>query len=224
MMGERFIALEFMEEINETLPGQMELELEGHYPQGIFVGLKGGDQKSVGAKKKYALLRKDGTLKITGFETVRRNWSPLSKEVQEKVLGLVLQEKVQEALRYVKDTIKELRGGKVGLDRLILKTQITRDLSSYSSFSPHVKVAQEMQAKGESIEAGTIISFVVVKGKGSIGEKAKIPTEVKDGEYDAEYYVDHQLIPAVASIFAVLGYNEETVFKESSQTGLGKFF
>ena len=217
-------ALEFMEEINETLPGQMELELEGHYPQGIFVGLKGGDQKSVGAKKKYALLRKDGTLKITGFETVRRNWSPLSKEVQEKVLGLVLQEKVQEALRYVKDTIKELRGGKVGLDRLILKTQITRDLSSYSSFSPHVKVAQEMQAKGESIEAGTIISFVVVKGKGSIGEKAKIPTEVKDGEYDAEYYVDHQLIPAVASIFAVLGYNEETVFKESSQTGLGKFF
>ena len=216
-------AMKFMEEINETLPGQMELELEGHYPQGIFVGLK-GDQKLVGAKKKYALLRKDGTLKITGFETVRRNWSPLSKEVQEKVLEMVLQEKVQEALKYVKDMVKELRGGKVGLDRLILKTQITRELSSYSSFSPHVKVAQEMQAKGESVEAGTIISFVVVKGKGSIGEKAKIPTEVKDGEYDAEYYVDHQLIPAVSSIFAVLGYTEEAVFKESSQTGLGKFF
>ncbi len=217
-------AMKFMEEINETLPGQMELDLEGHYPRGIFVGLKGRDQQLVGAKKKYALLRKDGSLKITGFETVRRNWSILSKEVQEKVLGLVLQEKVEEGLRYVKDTIKELRSGKVALEKLILKTQITRELSSYSSFSPHVKVAQEMQAKGESVEAGTIISFVVVKGKGSIGEKAKIPTEVKDGEYDAEYYVDHQLIPAVASIFAVLGYKEEEVFKESSQTGLGKFF
>lgn len=214
-------ATQFMEEINETLPGQMELELEGHYPQGIFVGLKGSEK---GAKKKYALLRKDGSLKITGFETVRRNWSPLSKDLQEKVLDLVLQEKVQEALKYVKDTIKELRGGKVPMEKLILKTQITRDINSYSSFAPHVKVAQEMKEKGEIVDAGTIISFIIVKGKGLIRDRAKMPAEVKDGEYDAEYYVDHQLIPAVASIFAVLGYKEEEVFKESSQTGLGKFF
>jgi len=221
-------ALKFMEEINETLPGQMELELEGNYPRGIFVGLKGSDkssdQRSVGAKKKYALLRKDGSLKITGFETVRRNWSLLAKEVQEKVLQLVLQEKVEEGLRYVKETIKELRSGKVALEKLILKTQITRELSSYSSFAPHVKVAQEMKERGLNIDAGTIISFIIVKGKGLIRDRAKIPDDVAASEYDAEYYVDHQLIPAVASIFAVLGYNEEEVFKESSQTGLGKFF
>jgi len=216
-------ATAFMEEINETLPGQMELELEGHYPRGIFVGLK-GDQKLIGAKKKYALLRNDGSLKITGFETVRRNWSPLSKEIQEKVLELVLQEKVQEALKYVKDTIKELHSGKVNLDRLILKTQITRELSSYSSFAPHVKVAQEMKERGENVEAGTVVPFIIVKGKGLVRDRAKIPVDVAAGEYDAEYYVDHQLIPAVSSIFSVLGYKEEEVFKESSQTGLGKFF
>ncbi len=214
-------ALKFMEEVNETLPGQMELELEGHYPRGIFVGLKSSEK---GAKKKYALLRKDGILKITGFETVRRNWSPLAKEVQKKVLDLVLQEKVQEALHYVKDTVKELRSGKVVLERLILKTQITRELSSYSSFAPHVKIAQEMKERGEAVDAGTIVSFIIVKGKGLVRDRAKIPTDVLAGEYDAGYYVDHQLIPAVSSIFAVLGYNEEVVFKESSQTGLGKFF
>ncbi|MEK6939943.1 MAG: DNA-directed DNA polymerase [Nanoarchaeota archaeon] len=214
-------ALKFMEEINETLPGQMELELEGHYQRGIFVGLKSGEK---GAKKKYALLRKEGTLKITGFETVRRNWSPLSKEVQKKVLELVLQEKVSEALKYVKDTVKELRGGKVVLDKLIMKTQITRELSSYSSFAPHVKVAQEMKERGENVDAGTIVSFIIVKGKGLVRDRAKIPSDVAASEYDAEYYVDHQLIPAVSSIFAVLGYNEEAVFKESSQTGLGKYF
>ncbi|MEK6905217.1 MAG: DNA-directed DNA polymerase [Nanoarchaeota archaeon] len=218
-------AMRFMEEINETLPEQMELELEGHYPQGIFVGLKGGDQRTVvGAKKKYALLRKDGSLKITGFETVRRNWSPLSKEVQEKVLQLVLQNEVQEALKYVKDTIKELRSGKVALNKLILKTQITRELSSYSSFAPHVKVAQEMKERGEVIDAGTVVPFIIVKGKGLVRDRAKIPADVATGEYDADYYVDHQLIPAVSSIFAVLGYKEEEVFKDSSQTGLGKFF
>src|SRR3989344_2860570 len=202
-------AMKFMEEINEKLPGQMELELEGHYPQGIFVGLKGGDQKSVGAKKKYALLRKDGTLKITGFETVRRNWSPLSKEVQEKVLGLVLQEKVQEALKYVKSIVKELRSGEITIKKLILKTQITRELSSYSSYAPHVKVAQEMKERGEKVDAGTIVSFVIVKGKGLVRDRARISADVKEGAYDAEYYIDHQLIPAVSSILAVLGYSEE---------------
>ena len=218
-------ATKFMEAINESLPEQMELELEGHYPQGIFVGLKGpGGKFEKGAKKKYALLRKDGTLKITGFETVRRNWSPLAKEVQKKVLQLVLNNKIQEALKEVKGMIKELRSGKVILTKLIMKTQITRDLSSYSSFAPHVKVAKELEERGEVISAGTVVSFIIVKGKGLIRDRARIPDDVAVGEYDAEYYVDHQLIPAVSSIFAVLGFNEEEVFKESSQTGLGKYF
>src|SRR3989338_2732303 len=82
-------ALEFMQEINQDLPGQMELELEGYYPKGIFVAIKGmekgslkarlsgtsTEQSVVGAKKKYALLSQEGKLKVTGFEAVRRNWS-----------------------------------------------------------------------------------------------------------------------------------------------------
>lgn len=214
-------AMKFMAEINATLPWQMELEFEGHYPRGIFVGLKSGEK---GAKKKYALLRKDGTVKITGFETVRRNWSILAKEVQKKVLELVLQEKVGDALQYVKKTIKDLRKGEVDLGKLILKTQITRELSSYSSFSPHVKIAQEMKERGSSVSPGTIIEYIMVKGQGLIRDKARIPADVFPGGYDPEYYVSHQLIPAVSSIFAVLGYADDKVFKESSQTGLGKFF
>ncbi len=217
-------AAKFMNEINETLPGQMELEFEGHYPRGIFVGLKGSNQRSVGAKKKYALLRKDGSLKITGFEAVRRNWSLLAKEVQKKVLELVLQEKVAEALHYVKETIKQLRTGSIALDKLVLKTQITREISGYSSFSPHVKIAQEMKERGSPVSPGTIIEYIMVKGQGLIRDKARIPVDVSKGGYDPEYYVTHQLIPAVSSIFAVLGYAEDEVFKESSQTGLGKYF
>src|SRR3989338_3757754 len=43
-------AIHFMEEVNEKLPGKMELELEGNYPKGIFVGLKGSEKISL--KKK----------------------------------------------------------------------------------------------------------------------------------------------------------------------------
>ena len=57
-------AMKFMEGINKNLPGQMELEFEGHYPRGIFVslkGLKGTERSERGrerGKKKYALLKK----------------------------------------------------------------------------------------------------------------------------------------------------------------------
>ncbi|MEK6899732.1 MAG: DNA polymerase domain-containing protein, partial [Nanoarchaeota archaeon] len=125
---------------------------------------------------------------------------------------------------YVKDLVKELRSGKIALSKLILKTQITREISGYSSVAPHVKVAQEMRESGLPVEPGTIISFVIVKGTGLVRERARMPSDVGEGEYDPEYYVLHQLIPAVSSIFSVLGYSEDGLFKESSQTGLGKYF
>ena len=214
-------ATKFMEEINETLPGQMELECEGYYPRGIFVAIKGTEK---GAKKKYALISENKKLKITGFETVRRNWSAIAKEVQEAVLKLVLEDKTQEALNYVKLMIKELKEGQIPLNKLIIKTQLTRELDNYSSQGPHVAVALRMKENGERIYPGLLIEYIITKGTGLIRSRAKIPKEVKEGEYDADYYLNNQLIPAVASIFAVLGYAEDDLFKESSQKGLGQFF
>ena len=214
-------AMKFMDEVNKDLPGQMELEFEGHFSKGIFVAQKGTGK---GAKKKYALISESGELKITGFEYVRRNWSELAKEVQQQVLNLVLQDKVEDALAYVREIVKDLKNGKVELGRLVLKTQITRDLSKYTSIGPHVKVAKDMANKGLPVGPGMLVEYVIIKGSGLVRERARMPSEVKGGEYDAEYYLKHQLIPVVSSIFAVLGYSEEEIFNESSQVGLGKFF
>ena len=199
----------------------MELEFEGYYPKGLFVALKG---KEGGAKKKYALITKEGTLKITGFETVRRNWSPISKEVQQNVLRMVLEDKKEEALEYIKEMISKLKSGKISKEDLIIKTQITKDLRSYSSIGPHVAVALKMLEKDIPVGPGTIVEYIITKGSGLIRERAKMLEEVKQGEYDADYYLNNQLIPAVSSIFLVLGYNEEDLLGEGKQEGLGKFF
>ncbi len=214
-------AKNFMDEINSTLPGHMELEFEGHFPRGLFVAQKGTDK---GAKKKYALIDGKGKMKITGFETVRRNWSQISKEVQEHVLKLVLQDKTEEALEYVKEMIQKLKNGQIDLKKLILKTQITKDLASYSSIGPHVAVALRMLEKGAPVSAGTVVEYVIAKGSGLIREKAKLVEEIKEGEYDTDYYLNNQIIPAISSIFAVLGYKEDEFTKDSSQQGLGGFF
>jgi len=217
-------AKQFMESINKDLPGHMELEMESYYPRGIFVALKHGEKEGKkGAKKKYALLREDGKLKIVGFEVVRRNWSALAKEVQEKVLQMVLDEKVKEALQYVRQVISELKSGKIEKKKLIIRMKITRDLERYASIGPHVAVARKMQAKGYPVNTGMIVEYIIVSGSGLVRERAALLEEVEEGRYDAEYYLTHQLVPAVTSIFSVFGITEEEIFKESRQTGLMGF-
>ena len=213
-------AMAFMNEINFDLPGYMELEFEGHFKRGLFVGIKGSDK---GAKKKYALIDDKGELKITGFETVRRNWSPLAKEVQQKVLRLVLSGQRDEALNFVKEIAEVLKKGKISLNKLIIKTQITRELSEYSSIGPHVLVAKILERRGERIFPGMVVEYLISKGSGLVRERAKPVSDVKPGGYDVDYYLNKQLLPAVSSIFAVLGYSEEEILGKSKQVGLGSF-
>ncbi len=213
-------ALEFMKEINSKLPEFMELEFEGLYPRGIFVSVKSGNY---GAKKKYALF--DGEkLQVTGFETVRRNWSKIAKETQDNVLQIILKENdVEKALTYVNNTVEKIKKGEVKLSKVIIKTQLTKPIEQYESIGPHVAVAKRMAELGYDIVPGIVISFVVAKGSGLIRERAKLIEELKEGEYDSEYYINHQIIPAVNSIFAVLGYKEEDIVK-GNQKGLSDFF
>jgi len=80
-------SFKILESVNSELPGLMELEFEGSYSKGIFVSTK---DSSIGAKKKYALMSERGIMKVRGFETVRRNWSPIAKEAQNHVLKILL--------------------------------------------------------------------------------------------------------------------------------------
>ena len=163
-------------------------------------------------------------MKITGFETVRRNWSLLAKELQEKVLELVLNDKKDEALEYVKEVVKKLRNGEIKKEKLIIKTQITKELQSYSSIGPHVAVALRLLEQGVKVSPGTIVEYIIAKGSGLVRERARLLEEVSEGDYDPDYYLNNQLIPAVNSIFLVLGISEEEFSSDSSQKGLGSFF
>lgn len=223
LLGEKTLpeAMEFMKSVNKDLPSQMELEFENYYPKGLFVAAKGTEK---GAKKRYALISKEGKMKITGFEVIRKNSSPIAREVQEKVLRDILENRTEEAIRYVKEIVKDLQDGKVPLRMLTIKTQITKEISEYSSISPHVAIARKLESMGEKIFPGRRIEYLIVRGKGLIRDKARLPNEVKEGEYDPEYYLKHQIMPALSGIFAVLGFKEEDLMEKSSQTGLGKFF
>ncbi len=198
---------DFAEKTNETLPGIVELEFRGLYESGIFVTLKGSEK---GAKKRYALIDYNGEIEIRGFETVRRDWCELAKRIQRQVLTIILKDKDPEkAMRLVKETVKDLKEGNVKLEDLAILEQITRPLSKYEQIGPHVKAAMKAQKRGRQIVEGTLMSFVITKGSGSISDRAEPFEDVKQKDYDPKYYIEHQIVPAAFRVMDALGYKED---------------
>lgn len=215
-------AEEFVKKVNKQLPGIIELEFRGLYEAGIFVARKG---EKAGAKKRYALIDYEGNLEIRGFETVRRDWCELAKKIQREVLITILKEKNPEkAIQLVRETVKKLKERKVSLEDLIIYEQITRPLSQYEQIGPHVKAAQKARARGRLIGEGMVIGFIIVKGSGSISDRAEPAEDVKLEDYDPDYYINHQILPASMRVLRALGISEENVLKGKVQVDLKKFF
>ena len=214
-------AFEFLEGVNKDLPKPMSLEFDGYYVRGIFLTKRGGKRA---AKKKYALIDEKGNLKITGMEYVRRDWAEIAKEVQKRVLEYVLGKgKPEDAVRYVKIVIDEIRTGKVPKEKLIIYTQIQKELDRYESKGPHVVAAQKALSEGVKVGPGTIIGYVVTKRGKNISDKAELADFVGEGEYDPEYYINNQVLPAVMPILEELGYSERDLKKGKAQRTLFEF-
>lgn len=211
----------FLKKINAKLPGVMNLELEGFYKRGIFVTKKTGEQA---AKKRYALIDYNGNLKIVGFEYVRRDWAQVAKETQRKVIEAILKEgKPEKAIEIVRQKVKELREGKTKKEELIIYSQIKKAIESYESIGPHVAAAKKAIARGKSIEEGSVIGYIITKSGKTISDKAQLEEYVNEGNYDAEYYIKNQVIPAVIKIIREFGYNEEDLIEGGRQASLNSF-
>lgn len=213
--------LKFADEINKDLPGVMELEFEGLFKRGIFVTKKEGGA----AKKRYALIDFNDNLKIVGFEYVRRDWANTAKETQRKVIELVLKEgKPEKAVEFVRKVIEDLKSGKVLKKDLTVLTQIKRQLSSYEAIGPHVAAAKKAIARGKELGVGSVIGYIITKAGKSISDRAELEEYVQEGNYDAEYYIKNQVLPAVIKILRELGYSEQDLIHGGKQKTLGEFF
>ncbi|MEM5879049.1 MAG: DNA-directed DNA polymerase [Candidatus Aenigmatarchaeota archaeon] len=216
-IGEKFAKM-----VNDKLPGIIELEFRDLYEGGIFVAR---EREEVGAKKRYALLDYNGNIEIRGYEAVRRDWCELSKKIQRDVLITVLKEKDPEkAICLVKETIKKIKEGKVNLQDLTIFEQITRPINQYEQIGPHVKAAQKAKNRGRPVAEGSVIGFVIVKGHGSISDRAEPVEDVKPDQYDPEYYIEHQIIPASMRVLKALGITKEDILSEKKQKKILSFF
>ena len=205
----------FLESINNNLPGIMNLEYEGFFTRGLFARKKHGD---TAAKKRYALVDEQGTMIIKGFEKVRKDWSLLAKETQEKILGLILNDKKDEAKKYVRGVIELLKNKKISIDELVINTSIRKNIASYEQMAPHVMAVKKAIAHGMKFKGGQNVAYVITAHGKSISDKAQLTEFAKD--YDSQYYVNNQILPAVIRIFEAAGIQETSLTDNTKQKNI----
>lgn len=207
----------FVNEINKLLPEGMELEIEGFYPRGVFVSKRNVDE--LGAKKKYALLSEDGSIKIKGFEFVRRDWSRIAKIAQQKVLEAILKKgSKEEAVKELQRIIQDLKANKIEIKDLVIYTRLRKDLQNYDVTSPELAAAVKAVRSGKKTQKeieGSVIGYVITRQGSTISEKATLEEFAKD--YDPEYYIEHQVLPAALKILAELGVTKEDILGEKQK-------
>lgn len=210
----------FVQDTNENLPGIMELELEGVFKRGIFVTDKSGK----GAKKRYALVDKNDKLKVKGFETVRRDWSPLAKKLQRDVIEKILVDNdVDKAVQHTKNIVKKIKDKDINLEEIVINTKLSKPLEEYKTRSPHIAAARKLKDMDEVVESGKTISYVITEGSGSISDRS-VPSKTASVEdIDSDYYVENQVIPAALRVLKVFDVDKKELLGKGHQENLEGF-
>jgi len=174
------------------------------------------------AKKRYAGVLEDGRIDIVGFEAVRGDWAEIAKEVQEKIVEIVLKEgNVNKAVSYVKSVIEKLERGEIPVEKLVIWKTLEKSLNEYKSEPPHVVAAKRAIARGYEVKKGDKVGYVIVKGGGKLSSRAWPWFLVQKEMIDYNYYVEHQVIPAALRILGYFGVTEAVLRGRSS--GLWRF-
>ena len=177
------------------------------------------------AKKKYCGLLPDGRLDIVGLEVVRGDWAAVAKNVQERVLEIILKENSpQKAADYVRQYIAEMRKGKVPFRDFVIWKTLTKKVEEYAVRAPHVEAAKMLKQKGWDLTLGDKIGYVITVGSGRLYERVKPYVFASYGELDIEYYITNQVVPAAARILSMFGIKEKDLLAPTRPKTLTDFF
>jgi DNA polymerase elongation subunit (family B) len=184
----------------------LELEFEKIYRRFFLPEIRGG---KVGSKKRYAgLLVGHGSeeIEFVGLESVRRDWSEVSKRFQHELLQRVFHD--QPVQDFIRNFIADLRAGRFD-DQLTYKKAIRKELSAYTKTTPpHVKAARK-QGGG----SGRIIAYVMtLQGPEPLGELTAPP--------DYAHYIEHQIAPVADAVLRFLGTDFESIVQTKKQLAL----
>lgn len=187
----------------------LELELDKVFKHFLMPKIRGSDK---GAKKRYAgIVVKDDKDKLvfTGLESVRSDWTELSKQFQETLLWKIFQQEHYD--QFIKQFVADLKQGKYDA-LLVYKKKINKPLAEYiKTTPPHVKAARKL-----SELKSNLIQYVMTTD-------GPEPVEAIKHDLDYDHYAEKQLKPVADSILSFMDTDFDTVVSKTKQLHLGEF-
>jgi DNA polymerase-2 len=197
---------------NLALDCHLEIEFETHFTKFLMPTIRGHEGiqgQKVGTKKRYAGLS-EGKLIFKGLETVRSDWTQISKVFQQELYRLIFNDLPVD--EYICTTVHEIKAG-VHDSQLIYMKKIRRKLEDYVNTPPHIKACLIAN------KALTDLGYKPKYSKGSKIEYVKtlngiMPIELSKGNLDYEHYIDKQIKPIADDVLPFIGKSFEKIISQ----------
>lgn len=172
-----------------------------------------------GRKKNYVGILKDGELDIKGLVGKKRNTPDFAKEAFNEVVSLLsdihgledVNKVVEEIRDRVRDYYRKLQRKEIPLNKLAIRTALTKPLESYTKNTPqHVKAALQLKSLGYSVRPGDIIIYVKTTGKDGV----KPIQLARIDEIDPNKYIEY-LRTSLEQVLDAFGIEFESVMGSS---------
>jgi DNA polymerase-2 len=187
----------------------LEIEFETHFTKFLMPtirGQEGSKGQKIGTKKRYAGLS-EGELIFKGLETVRSDWTQISKVFQQELYRLVFNDLPID--EFICNIVNEIKAG-VHDSQLIYMKKIRRNLTDYVNTPPHIKAClianQALENSGlkPKYRKSSKIEYVMTLN-------GIMPIELSVGNLDYEHYIDKQIKPIAEDILPFIGKSFEKI-------------
>jgi len=207
--------------INEEIGNILEIKIDSIFKSAIYL-----------AKKRYAAwnfepMKKgwDEEILTKGIETVRRDWCDLVSDTLNNVLEIILKEQdTKKAVDFARQTIQDVRDGKIDIDKLIMTKSVSRSPKAYKGIQPHIELMKKMRRRDPATAPGIgdRVGYVITRGAQMTSKRAEDPEYIKANNIriDSDYYINNQLLPPLERVFESLGVRKADLVGKGRQLGL----
>jgi DNA polymerase I len=160
-------------------------------------------------------------LLIRGYEVRRSDSFDLQSDMLTRLFELILDDRMDEALSYVKTTIQEVKSGKVAPERLVI-SKTCRGLDAYANpdSMANVQAAKKLIERGYEFIPGMKVSWIVTNSTSTPQQVEPFVSGVPlEAVPDYKYYVK-RLAETASRITEVLGWTEKDLMMGSQQATL----
>ena len=146
------------------------IALDGIYRWVTF--LPSRQDRRVPVPNRYFGVFQSGEIKVRGIELRRRDTPAFVVETQAEMLRLLARAADAQALpallaevqALVRRRLSDLRCGRIPLEKLVVRQQLSRELEEYRTPSPAARALMQLQPMGKSLGPGQAVRLVYTRG------------------------------------------------------------